>query len=202
MNAYDFDKTVFYPDSMMQFVRFCLRRHPKLLVSYLPGLLRSLVRYAVGKEPVVKLHAKLNGIVKYLKDPDRDVADYWAKYEKNLSTWYLAQKRSDDLIISASPEYLLRPLTDKLGVRLIGTIVDRETGVMIGNVRLAKEKAKYIIEQEMPVIDNFYSDSLSDTPIALLADHAFLVKDKARRPEPWPHLSEAVRKKVHRKIDI
>ena len=71
---------------------------------------------------------------------------------------------------------------------------------MIGNLRLAREKAKYIIEQEMPIIDNFYSDSLSDMPLALLAEKAFIVVDKAKRPIPWPHITE-VSKKVHKKID-
>lgn len=201
MNVYDFDKTIYYPDSMLQFAGFCIRRHPGLLFTYLPGLLRSLLRNLAGKEREVFLHARLNSIVKYLKDPDKDITTFWEKHEKNFSEWYLKQKNPDDLIISASPEYLLKPITEKLGINLIATIVDKETGAMIGNVRLAREKAKYIIEQDMPMIDNFYSDSLSDTPLALLAERAFLVKDKARRPVPWPHLSD-VSDKVHKKIDI
>lgn len=201
MNVYDFDKTIFYPDSMLQFCSFCLRRHPKLMFNYLPKLLRSLIKNMMGKEKEVVLHAKLNSIIKYLDNPDEDIKKYWDKYEKNISQWYLDQKKPDDLIISASPEYLLKPLTDKLRIKLIATIVDRETGTMIGNVRLAREKAKYIIEQDMPMIDNFYSDSLSDTPLALLAEQAFIVKDKAQRVEPWPHLKD-VSKIVHKKINI
>lgn len=201
MNVYDFDKTIFYPDSMLQFARFCIRRYPRLIFTYLPKLMRALIRTSVGKEKEVALHTVLNSIVRYLDDPDKDVADYWRKHEHNISEWYLAQKKPDDLIISASPEYLLKPITDKLGINLIATIVDKETGVMIGNVRLAREKARYIIEQDMPMIDNFYSDSLSDMPLALLAERAFIVKDKAQRVEPWPHLKD-VAAKVHRKINV
>lgn len=201
MNVYDFDKTIFYPDSMLQFAAFCLKRHPKLCFSYLPGLLKVLIKNLLGKEKETVLHARLNSIVRYLENPDEDVEKYWLKYEKNISEWYLRQKKSDDLIISASPEYLLKPLTDKLGIQLIATIVDKETGLMIGNVRIAREKAKYIIEKDMPLIDNFYSDSLSDTPLALLAEQAFIVKDKAQRVEPWPHLKD-VSKQVHKKINI
>lgn len=201
MNVYDFDKTIFYPDSMMQFGLFCIRRHPKLLFTYVPKLTKSLIKHAFGKEKTVSLHATLNSIVRYLKNPDKDIAKYWEKHEKNISKWYLEQKRPDDLVISASPTYLLQPIIDKLGINLIGTIVDKETGVMIGNVRLAKEKAKYIIEQDMPLIENFYSDSLSDTPLALLAERAFIVKDKARRPEPWPKV-QGLYKKIQKKINI
>ena len=52
----------------------------------------------------------------------------------------------------------------------------------------------------MPLIDNFYSDSLSDMPIALLAEKAYIVRDKARSPEPWPHLTPELSKKVHKMI--
>lgn len=58
MNVYDFDKTIFYPDSMMQFAFFCIKRHPKLCFSYLPKLLRSLIKNALGKEKTVSLHSK------------------------------------------------------------------------------------------------------------------------------------------------
>lgn len=201
MNVYDFDKTIFYPDSMLQFAYFCIRRHPKLIFTYFPKLLTSVIKNALGKEKILKVHARLNSVVAYLKDPDKDIEAYWKKHEKNISKWYLEQKRSDDLVISASPTYLLEPIIKKIGINLIGTIVDKETGVMIGNVRLAKEKAKYIIEQGMPMIENFYSDSLSDTPLALLAEHAYIVKDKARRPEPWPSI-QGLYKKIHKKIDL
>lgn len=143
----------------------------------------------------------MHRILRHLDDPDEDIAAFWQRYRHNLSPWYLLQKRSDDLIISASPEYLLKPIIEQLGVHMIGTVVDRETGVMIGNVRLAKEKAKYIIDRDMPLIENFYSDSLSDMPIALLSESAFIVRDKARTPEPWPHLTPELSKKVHKKID-
>lgn len=201
MNVYDFDKTIFYPDSMMQFAWFCMRRHPRLWVTYFPKLVKSLIRNQMGKEKQMMLHARLNSIVRYLDDPELEIAEYWEKYEKNISQWYLDQKKEDDLIISASPEYLIKPIAEKLGVKLIATIVDMETGTMIGNVRLAREKAKYIIEMDMPMIDNFYSDSLSDTPLALLAERAFIVKDKAQRVEPWPRLQD-VTKLVHKKVDI
>lgn len=201
MNVYDFDKTIFYPDSMMQFARFCLIRHPKLWVTYLPKLIKNAIKNAMDKEKDTVLHATLNSIVKYLDTPEKDIDKYWDKYEKNISEWYLRQKKADDLIISASPEYLLKPLTDKLGIQLIATIVDMKTGAMIGNVRLAREKAKYIIGKDMPMIDNFYSDSLSDMPLALLSERAFIVKDKAKRVEPWPHLKD-VSAIVHKKIDI
>jgi hypothetical protein len=65
----------------------------------------------------------------------------------------------------------------------------------------AKEKARYIIDQGFPVIDNFYSDSLADTPLALCAEKAHLVTDKARKVVDWPEMDKGTLDKVHRKIN-
>lgn len=73
--------------------------------------------------------------------------------------------------------YLLRPIQNyaAIGIR------DEKVAVLVANgIMYAKEKAKYIFDHGFPVIDNFYSDSLSDTPIALCAEKAHLVSDKAR----------------------
>ena len=36
------------------------------------------------------------------------------------------------------------------------------------------------------MVENFYSDSLTDTPLAKLADKAYLIVDKGQTPVPWP----------------
>lgn len=38
MNTYDFDKTIFYPDSSVTFVRWYMRRHPFALLCWLPRM--------------------------------------------------------------------------------------------------------------------------------------------------------------------
>ena len=65
----------------------------------------------------------------------------------------------------------------------------------------AKEKAKYIFDHGFPMIDNFYSDSLADTPLALCAEKAHLVKDRATTVVDWPDLDEETLSKVHEKVD-
>ena len=65
----------------------------------------------------------------------------------------------------------------------------------------AKEKARYIIDKGFPVIENFYSDSLADTPLALCAEKAHLVSNKATTVADWPEMDDATREKVKKKID-
>ena len=52
-----------------------------------------------------------------------------------------------------------------------------------------------------PVIDNFYSDSLADTPIALCAEKAHLVTKKATKVNDWPDLNADTMEKVKDKIN-
>jgi len=201
MNVYDFDDTIYHPYVALLFVRYCFRKHPLLIVKLGPKYLWVLLKYAFDKSNQALVAETLNGICKYLKDTNKDVNEFWIKYEKNFSSWYLKQRRPNDLVISGSPDYLLQPMAKKYGFKLICSVVDIKTGEMKSKVMMGREKARYIIEQDMPLIENFYSDSISDTPIALLAEHAFLVSDKATTVKPWPHLTKDFVKQVTHKID-
>ena len=132
---------------------------------------------------------------------EKDVKDFWDKNEKKIAPWYLAQKKSDDLIISASPDCIIEPIAKRLGVNFMATEFNRKYGVFLHNLMYAQEKAQYIIDHGFPMIDNFYSDSLADTPIALCAEKAHLVKNKARTVVDWPELDEETLSKVHEKVD-
>ena len=59
----------------------------------------------------------------------------------------------------------------------------------------------YIFDHDFPVIENFYSDSLADTPLALCAEKAHLVKDHATTVVDWPKLEDETVKIVKDKID-
>ncbi len=83
----------------------------------------------------------------------------------------------------------------------MATEYDRELGVFVNNLMYAKEKARYMVDHGFPVIDNFYSDSLADFPLALCAEKAHLVTDKATKVNDWPDLDPETMERVSRKID-
>ena len=70
-------------------------------------------------------------------------------------------------------------------MRLIASRVDKRTGWTLGENNQNEEKVLRF-EREYPntQVDEFYSDSLSDTPMAKLANRAFLVKGSELLP--WP----------------
>lgn len=185
MNTYDFDETIYIRDSSVSFYLYCLKRHPSAILRTLPRTLRMSAKKALGKIDMTALKEQLFSFVRYI-DAERVVAQFWEEKFDGVGEWYLAQKKDDDIIISASPEFLLRPAAEKLGVRLIATRMDSKTGRITGKNCHDVEKVRRFHEQYPGAhTECFYSDSLSDTPMAELADSAVLVT--RGKLSPWPN---------------
>lgn len=73
-----------------------------------------------------------------IDDFDEQIERYWDKNYNKIAPWYLAQKKPDDLIISASPACIIGPVANRLGVDYIATEYDREYGVFTNNFMYAK----------------------------------------------------------------
>lgn len=202
MNVYDFDKTIFYPNSTVAFYSYCAKRFPQKLLKKGFAISWNGLLLVLKKNSLKKTEEQLYSFIKDIPNIEEVVEDFWDKYEKNISGWYLKQKKPDDVIISASPEFLLKPIAERLGVHLIATKMDIHTGIIDTNSCYAKEKTMRILEHEVflnNVIDNFYSDSISDIPMALCAQKAFQVKKKATKVEPWPDFTLKLVKKFKRR---
>lgn len=186
MNVYDFDNTVFKTDSSACFLLFCLRHHPRAVLNAIPLSVEGLVIYLKhGRKDAKPLKQGLFSFLNRLDNVEAIVDEFWECHTDHLEAWYLKQKQPDDLIISASPEFLLRPMTDRLGVRLIATRMNPYTGQIKGRNCRDKEKVRRFLELYPAYsVDCFYSDSLCDSPMAALAKKAFLVDDG--NMIPWP----------------
>ncbi len=182
MNVYDFDKTIYDGDSTTDFYFFTLKRHKKML-RFVPSLFVAFVGYYVfNKGNKTQLKENLYRFLTVCTE--QDIIDFWAENEKKVKSWYLSQKNDDDLIISASSEFLLTPICEKLGVSLIASKVSFETGKYDGKNCNNIEKVNRFKETYGDMeIDEFYSDSYSDEPIALLSKKAFIVNKN--KITPW-----------------
>lgn len=176
MNVYDFDETIYHGDSTRDFYFFCLRNYPKIAI-YLPKQGYYAIKFGLKIMPKTQFKEKFYSFLKSVPDIDSAVEKFWQSHEKNLKGWYIKQKRRDDLIISASPEFLLKPICDKLEIKLIASRVDKFSGKTEGENCWGEEKVKRFNAAGGGEVEEFYSDSYSDTPLALLAKKAFLVKD-------------------------
>ena len=201
MNVYDFDGTIFPSDCSIGFCIWCMNRHPKLWFTFAPKAIKNVILKKKGKLSEAAMQRKFFSYLTLIDDFDKQIERYWDKNEKKIAKWYLAQKSPDDLIISSSPSCIIEPIAKRLGVHFMATEYDREFGVYLNNMMYAKEKAKYIIDHGFPLIENFYSDSLADTPLALCAEKAHLVTKKASAVTDWPDLDKETMDKVKKKID-
>lgn len=175
MNVFDFDKTIFYGDSTYRFFLFSLRRHPSIFFR-LPCIAICAMRYYtfhIGTKTEFK--EKMYGFLKCC-DTEKDVEDFWDKNISRIKPLYNEIHRDDDLIISASPEFLLKPLEKRLGITVIASRVSPNDGKTTGLNCYHEEKVRRFREiYQDTQIGSFYSDSYSDEPLALLAQNAYIV---------------------------
>lgn len=177
MNVFDFDGTIYNGDSSIDFWLFCIRKYPGILRffprQFFGGLLFSMKH--ITKEEFKSCYFSF---LKEFSDIDPVVKDFWNMNEHKIKDLYKNLQNEDDCVISASPRFLLEEICRRIGVKnLIATEVDKKTGKLLGKNCHGKNKVAFYQEKFRDVkIESFYSDSLSDKPIAEISRNAFFVK--------------------------
>jgi len=184
MIVYDFDGTIYDGDSTVDFYKFCCKRHPGCLIV----LPRVLVAAILWKTSVFKKDDFKENFYRFLlhiPDVDTEVDEFWKTHRCKVKQWYLDQKQSTDLIISASPEFTLKRFLEELGVQSICSLVDKKTGKLLGPNNSGSRKIDRYKELygDEPIIE-FYSDSHNDDPMAATAKKAYWVK--SNHISDWP----------------
>ena len=177
MNAYDFDKTIYPADSATHFWRFCVRRHPAAAPLAARAALPAL-KALTGRLSRGELKQSLYAILARIPDPLAEAEEFWDSHIRLIYPWYLERKRDDDLIISASPDFLISAACRRLGIRSVATGMDPRTGRLTTPNCRGEEKVRRYRELfgDEPV-EEFYSDSMSDLPMMELAARGYLVKN-------------------------
>ena len=180
MNVYDFDNTIYDGESVFDFFLFCLKKQ-KSLILYFPMLLKNLFRYKAGKLSIDELYEEAGKLTKVViknrENADEYISEFWSINSRKLKQEFLDKLKSDDVILTASPDILIKAISDKLKTdHIIGSRIDLETGKM--EFACFRQNKITAFKESYPnaVIDEFYTDSLNDMPIAELADKAYLIK--------------------------
>jgi len=177
VNIYDFDHTVYDGDSSVDFYWFVLCRKPYIIV-FLPFQILGIVLFLFGIYSKERMKEMFFIFIRYIP-LEIMTANFWECSRRKIKSWYLQQKLDSDVIISASPEFLLEPLVcGYLGVALIASRIDTSTGKYIGKNCFGEEKVRRLYEMYPSTeVDDFYSDSYSDEPLARIARNSFLVRN-------------------------
>lgn len=177
MNVYDFDGTIYDGDSTADFYFHCLKKYKGILKT-VPHMILAFCLYLCGVYKKTKFKEIMYRFLRYVPDIDKELHIFWDERKVKIKNYYLERKMDNDVIISASPEFLLEPICEYLGVgKLMASKVDKKTGKYDGLNCHDTEKVRRLYEWNKDAhIDEFYSDSFADTPLAEISDKAFMVK--------------------------
>ncbi len=185
MNGYDFDKTIYRRDCTVQFTLWRLKRS---LAAWgkLPRVALAAARMKkTGKERFKEqlyLLWTAGGV-----DLPGEVDRFWDANMGRIHRWYARARREDDVVISASPAFLVECAMGRLGAaRVLASPMNMKTGLYEGRNCYGEEKVRAFRAAfgQDARLDEWYSDSTSDAPMAALAGRAYLVRGE--RIVPWP----------------
>lgn len=178
MNVYDFDKTIYAGDSSIEFYIYSIKKN-LLLLRFLPKQLIGGGKFIFGIIDKTEFKSQFFSFLQGISNVDEYLESFWKINISKIKKWYLAQKKEDDVIISASPEFLLKPVCRMLDIKyLIASDVDKTTGMFHGINCYGEEKVRKFREN-IPegIINRFYSDSVSDIYMAKEAEQAYWVTE-------------------------
>ncbi len=175
LRIYDFDETIYNGNSSRDFIFYYLRRHPSSWI-YVPGRIVSIILYYLGVPRKTALIEQLYKVLKNAENIERDVREFWEIYYTRIKDFYIRQMSDNDIIISGSPEFLLRPICDYMGVRLVASRFDLNGCKFVGKYCIGKEKVARLNRLGIYECDEFYTDSFVDSPMIKMAKKSFIVE--------------------------
>ena len=180
IDVYDFDGTIYDGDSTVDFTRFCLRRHPSLLLA-LPRFAWVCLRLAAGRAGLREMKSVLFSEMARRFSLEDEARQFWQqpKTRAKLGAWFETTPRDVPIVIaSASPEFELTHAAKLLGVgHLIGTQCDMKTGELTGKNCKGAQKIARIREAlgEFEVRAMYTDDAKADGPLLAIAKERYIV---------------------------
>lgn len=181
MNVFDFDETIYDGESSVQFILRYMREDPAIL-RFIPALIKVMARYYRGEiraEDFLRVYAPT--LRRYFETHTVDFAplvrEFWNKHEHNIKPFYRRIQRSDDVIITASPYFMMNDICARLGIKhLIATDFDTTTGEVHSACYREDKVRLFRAAFSDGEIDDFYTDSINDEFLFPLAKRVFMVK--------------------------
>lgn len=180
MNVYDFDNTIYDGESIVDFFLFLLKKDYKLL-RYFPHIIVFLVKYKLNKISVEDISNSIEKLsLSFFKNKDYDykslVKEFWNKNINKLKPQFLEQLKSDDLIITGCPNFLIEHIKDELKVKDIictqfNLVTKKLEFLCFGKNKVVAYNKIYKNKR----IKKFYTDSLADIPFMKISDEVYFV---------------------------
>ena len=181
MKVFDFDNTIYRGESSVDFA-FYMIKHNKRIIRFIPTILFSLAGYKLCLLSKEKLESIINrffaGVLDGTESPAEFVDPFWQTHADRLNHDILRLIEPDDVIISASPVFLLDGIRDLIRTKkIVGTEVDiaqkKITRFNFGDNKVKRYKELYGDKK----IDAFYTDSYNDKEMMRISETVFIVKN-------------------------
>lgn len=177
--VYDFDGTIYDGDSTVDFLKYLMNKKKKLLL-HIPKMGYYFLKYKLNKITKEETKQCFYEVFKNFDDIEKEVEEFWKIHEKNIKRFFKnKESHKNDIIASASPEFLLKPIADKYKIKwLFASPVDKKNGEYKGLNCHGEEKVRLIYEKYPKcIIEEMYTDdSKADGPLLREAKIGYIVK--------------------------
>ena len=180
MKVFDFDNTLYRGESSID-LSFYMVRYNRRILLYVPTILISLVRYKMclmEKSEIEKLINDFFADVLTNSGNESDLINsFWETHAHKLNQRLLELIEPEDVIMTASPSFLLDGIRSRLNTdQIICTEVDVDekkiTWFNFGENKAVRFHDLYGDRK----IDEFYTDSYNDRALMKLARRVYIVK--------------------------
>lgn len=176
VNVYDFDDTIYNGQSWIDFLKFCLKSNPFIAIHMITDFITLFkIKYHLINENNIN-----NNYCQFLKniaDVEKMIEEFWEINLCKIKPWYNQVNKSDDIIVTSSPEFFIEPLLKIYKFQIIGTKVYAKTGKTIGKICYGKEKIRRFKEKYNNISYDFYTDDVNaDRYMISNSENSFLLK--------------------------
>lgn len=179
-NLYDFDGVIYRGNCSFDFFMYCLTYYPNIF-KYVP---RYVVDYILIKNRLIDIDNKSYDFCRFLldvKDVDDLILSFWNHNITKINKWYKEQMKSNDLIITESPDFLMNPICEYLNIESLSSVVDKNTGIV--TMFCYRENKATVLEKKYPnqIFNSFYTDNIYDDRFLFdSANTVYCVKGKIK----------------------
>ncbi|MDD2505207.1 MAG: GtrA family protein [Bacilli bacterium] len=173
---YDWDGTIYDGDSSADFFKYCLKKDKKLFFHLFKCII-PFIKYKTKYINITEFKEIVFSFLKTINNVDEYVKDFWKLNKNKIKSFYLENDHSKDIIISASPEFLLKPICKELKVKdLIASEVNKKTG-KFNKPNCRGEEKVIVFRKKYPKAEimEMYSDSMHDKPLLDLAKKSYMI---------------------------
>lgn len=128
MNVYDFDGTIYKKDSSIELYKHIIKKYPGVAGRCIVSQIVAIIKFKMHLISKEKMKETYFAFLRYV-DMDSVLDQFVDIAMSDINPWYIKQKSKDDVIVSASPRFLVEKFAIHLNIKnVIASEVNIKTG--------------------------------------------------------------------------